>query len=232
MPATVQRGDSRWTVVTPGLVRMSSWCDGVEPDALEVDHEPRLRAGQGDAGVERRPCPSSRSGRRGRRCRRRCSSWRRARWPGRCRHRRRRRCRSPRTRGSSSAQTQTGLGVGQEVDQVDGVGVVAEEHRPRPAHLDHDLRQRPDLAVADQPARLDELRVPAPGVVDVHRHARPRGRRRRSRPPPRAWSRAASRRRCPARRPRRPPGRRAAWRWSGVTTRRRAPGRSVWSISR
>ena len=64
------------------------------------------------------------------------------------------------------------LGIGQEVDQVDRVGVVAEQHRARPAHLDHDLRQLADLAVAHHPARLDELREPAPGVVDVHRHAR------------------------------------------------------------
>ena len=52
------------------------------------------------------------------------------------------------------------------------VGVVAEQHRARAAHLDHDLRQPADLAVADHPARLDELREPASGVVDVHRHAR------------------------------------------------------------
>ena len=35
------------------------------------------------------------------------------------------------------------LQIDQEADQVDGVGVIAEEHRARPAHLDHDLRQLP-----------------------------------------------------------------------------------------
>ena len=64
-----------------------------------------------------------------------------------------------------------GLGVGEEVDQVERVGVVAEEHRPRPAHLHDDLRQRADLAAPDDPAGLDELGEPPAGVVDVHRDA-------------------------------------------------------------
>ena len=56
------------------------------------------------------------------------------------------------------------------------MGVVAEQHRPRAAHLDDDLRQPPDRAGPDEPAGLDELGEPAAGVVDVDRHARATGR--------------------------------------------------------
>ena len=43
IPASVQRGWIGRTVVTPGLVRMSSWKHRVQTDPLEVDQDPAVQ---------------------------------------------------------------------------------------------------------------------------------------------------------------------------------------------